>query len=721
MIGARYGDLRAYAKAVHNIEIEQYQESWEQALDSFDRTIIVCPPDTYKTTTVRMWCEQKIGLNPNIRILWLQNAGDQAQKQVMTVQRTIDSNNIYRAAFSVEADPDAQWTKSVLFVRRDYTGAEPTLMGCGLNGPYQGLHFDIIIIDDPTNQEDVRSPTAMELQTSKLRGVIVDRLVEGGRIVGILTRWGEADLVPTFADMGFTIIEMPIAGDYPWGPTLSPKRFPPERIELIRRDKGDMLFALTFMCSTSGVSGNVIKREHIGYWDASTMPNQPLHWYLAIDPAASTKTTADYCLGPDTRILYPDFIWRRLSEVSIGDCVLAPEEYPEDGRRKLRKALVTGKAELVQPCYRIVFEDGRSVVSSQLHRWLVKGMFDKSGTGFHPEWGGGQLCWMPTFDLKPGYQLRQLSSMAWEEDRSYEAGWLAGFLDGEGWVQSAHGRLGFAQKDGEVADYALSVLKSRGYSVAEHQSRPDGLRLFQITSRQQAMRLLGTIRPKRLLAKAVDLVEGRELPYGRNGHAEGFGTIAAVEYIGNQEVVGLETSESTFIAEGLASHNSAIAIVGTDLKSRTLYLADMWARRVETPDLEVEVVRRCKRVNGLKGVGLETMGFQLSLLQYWKRKHNLPFKEIPYRSSREANKRTVALDRDKVGRAAYLDSLFASGRLLLPRGLPLVDGVSLETELCLVPYGKHDDRMDALAMACVLAEGARKPFQRHIRSLYGGY
>src|SRR5436190_20128150 len=86
VIAAKYGGLREYARAVHNIEIEDYQEAWEEALGSLDRTIIVCPPDTYKTTTVRMWCEQQIGKNPNIRILWLQNAGEQAQKQVMTVQ-----------------------------------------------------------------------------------------------------------------------------------------------------------------------------------------------------------------------------------------------------------------------------------------------------------------------------------------------------------------------------------------------------------------------------------------------------------------------------------------------------------------------------------------------------------------------------------------------------------------------------------------------------------
>lgn len=461
VIAARYGSMKDYAKAVHGMETEPYQDAWWEALDSLNRTVIVCPPDSFKTTTVRMWCEKQIGLNPNIRILWLQKAGDQSLRNVMTVQQTIESNSIYRAAFNVEPDRSAQWTKSVLYVKRTLTGCpDPTLMGCGFNGPYQGSHFDIIVVDDPTNQEDPRSEITMDMQVNKMRGVVIDRLADGGRIVGILTRWGDNDLVPTLTDMGFKIITMPIVGDYPWGPTLSSNRFSLDRVEAIRQDKGDMLFALTYMCDPGALEGNIIKREHIGYWDSTTLPTEPLQVYMAVDPAASLKTSADY---------------------------------------------------------------------------------------------------------------------------------------------------------------------------------------------------------------------------------------------------------------------ASIACVGTTLKSRTLYCLDVWAKRVEVPDLELEIVKRCKQTAGLRGLGLETFGFQLSLMQSLKRKYRLPIIEIPYRTRRQITSRTVALDRDKVGRAAYLDSLFASGRLVLPRGLPLVDGVSLEAELCMVPNGRHDDRMDALAMACVLAEGARAPFVRKPRQLWGRY
>lgn len=445
-MAARDGDQEAYALAVHGIEYQPYQMTWVEALETLDRVVIVCPPDTYKSTTVRHFCERMIGKNPDIRILWLMNAGEQAEKNVMTISSTLKSNNVYRQAFHVRENTEAQWTKSVLYAERSYDSPDPTLMGTGFNGPYQGLHFNIIVIDDPTDQEDPRSPTTMEAQRQKVRGVILDRVVEGGRIVVILTRWGDNDLVPTFASMGFDIFEMPVAGDYPWGPTLSPTKFPPERIARIHQDKGDALFNLTFMCNPRAVEGNIIKRDHINYYDDDWHPEGHMVFFMGGDPATSIKTWADY---------------------------------------------------------------------------------------------------------------------------------------------------------------------------------------------------------------------------------------------------------------------NALATVGLDYKTGNLYLMpNLFAARMESQDFELEVVRRARRQVGLQGLGLETVGFQSSLMQRMRRNHRLPYIEIPYRTRRTVQNRAVGIDRDKVGRALYLDRLFSSGKLWLPRRLPLLDGVSLESELCSVPFGRNDDRFDALCFACILAEAS---------------
>lgn len=293
-IASRYGGIEEYARAVHNYDTEPYQPAWYEALDTLDRVAIICPPDTYKSTTVQLWIEQAIGRNHDLRILWLMNAKEQAEKRVIAIKQTIEENAVYQRAFGVRPNKAAKWTSSELFIERSYVSADPTLMATGFLGAYQGLHFDKIIIDDPTDQDDVKSPTTMEAQRQRLRGVLTDRLVQAGQIVAIFTRWAAHDLLPTLKEMGFTTIVMPIVADYPWGPTLSPRRFPPEYIEELRRDKGPMLWQLTYMCDTSALEGALIKREHLAYWDDSMIPDSGVALFMYIDPAASTKTSADY-------------------------------------------------------------------------------------------------------------------------------------------------------------------------------------------------------------------------------------------------------------------------------------------------------------------------------------------------------------------------------------------------------------------------------------------
>lgn len=319
-IAARNGNIISYGKAIYNYDLEPYQLAWETALDTMDRVVIVCPPDTFKSTTVQLWAEKAIGLNPERRILWLMNAGAQSQKRVNTMATTITSNRVYNKAFGIKPDYKSGWTREQLYVERKHNWPDPTLMGCGLFGPYQGSHFDTIVLDDPTDQQDVRSPTTMEQQRNQVRGVVLDRLEPGGRIIVILTRWGENDLIPLFKELGFTIIQMPVIGDYPWGPTISDRRYPMVSMPSLRRDKGPALFDLTFMCNPRGMSGGLISLDDLHYWDESNLPTTASLGLMAIDPAASKRAGSDpSCMAmgllepKSKRVFVTDIIRRRMS------------------------------------------------------------------------------------------------------------------------------------------------------------------------------------------------------------------------------------------------------------------------------------------------------------------------------------------------------------------------------------------------------------------------
>jgi intein/homing endonuclease len=279
-----------------------------------------------------------------------------------------------------------------------------------------------------------------------------------------------------------------------------------------------------------------------------------------------TRTGVRYCMVPETKILTKDLHWRSLSKTKIGDEILAFDEYPIDGEktRNWQVAKITHHNIIKRPCYDIILEDGTKLTASKEHLWLVD-------VG-NPCETGGKHQWIRTDELRgvhptsksPRFAPHHLSKIleVWEEDKSYEAGYLAGVFDGEGHIsqQSKHNgtgnslRIGFAQRENAVARVCREYLKKFNFDVAESKNgggtHKDVFRIDITGRRDEVVRFLGQIRPKRLLDKF-------------DAHKLGTFTkkekvkIIRIEYIGEREVIALGTSTHTFVAEGYATHNSA--------------------------------------------------------------------------------------------------------------------------------------------------------------------
>jgi hypothetical protein len=154
--------------------------------------------------------------------------------------------------------------------------------------------------------------------------------------------------------------------------------------------------------------------------------------------------------------------------------------------------------------------------------------------------------------------LKPLS--VWDTDESRDGGYLAGVLDGEGCLSyNSRGegcfRLSITQKDNELLERVKLALGARGFRFSIGTSR-QGVYALEIRGGfPENARLLGSVRPHRLLPKLrADLGRFRSDTKLK---------IAAREFIGNQEVVSIQTSTRTFIAEGLASHNCVRYVVNS--------------------------------------------------------------------------------------------------------------------------------------------------------------
>jgi len=257
------------------------------------------------------------------------------------------------------------------------------------------------------------------------------------------------------------------------------------------------------------------------------------------------------CVSADTPILCADLVWRPAGDLLIGDEIIAfDEESPSRRGRRFRKATVTDNS-LARDALLLVTTPEGSVRCNAHHPWLVR-RADRTGT-----WR-----WVKAENLRPGDAVMHAID-PWEVDRSWEAGWLAGMYDGEGCLcfdKNGSVQLTVTQRESETATKLDAALKDRIGSFVAHRTLPGTPSArkntvpfyhYIISARSSVMKILGNVRPPRLLITSDQIWEGK--PIGGKHRST---VITSIEPAGTGTIAQLSTSTRTYIAGGFAMHNS---------------------------------------------------------------------------------------------------------------------------------------------------------------------
>jgi hypothetical protein len=253
------------------------------------------------------------------------------------------------------------------------------------------------------------------------------------------------------------------------------------------------------------------------------------------------------CVAPDTRVLTADLRHIPATEVVPGMKLVGFDEdrLSKGLHRNFRETEVEHVWRVTRPSYQIELDDGTSVVCSAEHPWLVST-------------AGRRTLWKTTESLSTTDRIFKLTDV-WSEERSYETGYLAGVYDGEGSLSSAGpGKmiLSFAQNEGGVLDRTRKYLADAGFAWWER-TQPNGcVNLVIAGGRASVLRFLGQVRPERLLNKFNVEMLGSVGRHDRKSGGFDHPRITALVPLGDVELVAFQTSTRTFVAEGLASHNS---------------------------------------------------------------------------------------------------------------------------------------------------------------------
>lgn len=271
-----------------------------------------------------------------------------------------------------------------------------------------------------------------------------------------------------------------------------------------------------------------------------------------------------FCLDGDTRVLTADLRWRRIADLRQGDELVGVDEHVPGGRgasRKMRPAVVQATKVMKAERFRITFDDGRSVVCTANHPWLSR----KSNPRCSWRSLSGQGNEV-TGRIKVGTEVRWICK-PWE-DGGIDDGWFGGVIDGEGSLSTtnrAGANLSVSQLPGPVWDRMVRYAERRGYSWRTEDDSTERKTKYGkspvpriVFSRMDEMfRLIGQTRPARFVNR--QWWSGRDLPGKRTG--VGWARVTKIEPIGVGDVVDLQTSTGTYIAEGFVSHNTTLLCI----------------------------------------------------------------------------------------------------------------------------------------------------------------
>lgn len=270
-----------------------------QKVESGDikRLIITVPPRHGKTfLTSEIFPTWYLGRNPERFII----AATYSQERANDVGRKV--RNMMRAPYYGTIFPGVHVTGDSSAMHRFNTNKEGVYYGVGIGGPVTGRGAHLLIIDDPIkDRKQADSEAYRKTLKDWYRSTAYTRLMPGGAIIIIQTRWHEDDLTgwvkKEFPHEGWHEIHFPaiaedndVLGRKP-GEALWPDQYPLEALLAIKETIGSREWSALYQGRPVPQGGGIVKLEWFGRYTT------PLDYYdqivLSFDTAQKDKEIND--------------------------------------------------------------------------------------------------------------------------------------------------------------------------------------------------------------------------------------------------------------------------------------------------------------------------------------------------------------------------------------------------------------------------------------------
>jgi hypothetical protein len=234
-----------YRDAAHHRLIARHLEAVERG--DITRLMITMPPRHGKSMLAsEFFPAWYLGRNPDHYVVTATYAQELADDFGRKVKNQIE-DPLYQAIFPGVGLADDSKSAKRFHIDGAIGGYEHAISqrgafyAVGVGGPLTGRGAHLLLIDDPVkNREDAESEVIRRKVKDWYTSTAYTRLMPGGRIVVIQTRWHEDDLTGWLQleheHEGWTVLNLPAIDDD--GEALWPEQYDIETLEKIRRPSG---------------------------------------------------------------------------------------------------------------------------------------------------------------------------------------------------------------------------------------------------------------------------------------------------------------------------------------------------------------------------------------------------------------------------------------------------------------------------------------------------
>jgi len=299
LIGYAQFQMEEYKTPPHIKKLAEKLEAVERG--EIKRLAIFMPPRHGKSIlTSEFFPAWYMGKNPDKYIICSTYAQDLADDFGRKVRNQLQDKR-YGEIF-----PETQLATDSASVRRFHTQQGGVYYAVGAGSAITGRGAHLLLIDDPIKgREEADSPAMRKNLLDWYRSTAYTRLMPGGSVIVIQTRWHEDDLagwiLKETGHEGWDIVEFPAILNKRAAKMLGLKEgdplwkdaYPIERLEQIKKTVGTREWSSLYNQTPSIEEGNVIKRWWWKYWKKENLPECD-YILQSWDTAYTVSQTSDY-------------------------------------------------------------------------------------------------------------------------------------------------------------------------------------------------------------------------------------------------------------------------------------------------------------------------------------------------------------------------------------------------------------------------------------------